>query len=137
MLSTHGGHNKVKGQIRLWILGQPPRKSNSRRIVSNRRTGKPMLIKSQKALDWIESALHQIPASAKQSVGGPNEPLCIHFWVTYETRRPDLSTELVMDTLQEAGVIKDDRYVFEKHEYKIIDKDNPGVELLIEEARNV
>lgn len=42
--------------ISFFIHGQPPRKSNSRQIVTNRRTGKPMLIKSAEALAWVSSA---------------------------------------------------------------------------------
>jgi hypothetical protein len=46
-------------EIRLRIAGQPPRKRNSRRIVY--RYGKngrrnPMVIKSRKALSWVEAA---------------------------------------------------------------------------------
>ena len=120
--------------IRLSIAGQPPRKSNNRRIVRDRRTGRPRVIKSSKAITWTQTAAHQIPPSARQAVGSPDQPLAITFWVRYASRRPDLSVELILDTLQAAGVIADDRYVFETHAYKEIDRDNPGVEILIEEA---
>ena len=121
--------------IELHIQGQPPRKSNNRRIVVNRRTGRPSVIKSQAALDWVKSALLQIPASAKQGVGSKDHPLCISFWVRYATRSPDLSVELILDVLQEAGVIADDRYVFEYHSYKAIDRENPGVDIIVEEIK--
>lgn len=120
--------------IRLNLTGQPPRKSNSRRIVRDRRTGKPRSIKSREALAWVKQALIEIPAQARQGVGSPNHPLAITFWVRYASRRPDLSVELILDTLQEAGVIADDRYVFETHAFKEIDRESPGVEILIEEA---
>jgi len=119
----------------LSFQGQPPRKSNSRQIVKNRKTGKPLVIKSQNALNWLEAAAYQIPAEAKQGVGSPDQSLRITFFVRYETRLPDLSTELIMDMLQENGVIADDRYVFEKVEHKIIDGGDPGVDVLIEETQ--
>lgn len=117
--------------IVLNIQGQPPRKSNSRRIVTNRKTGKPMVVKSKEALAWMEAAAWQIPDEAKCNVGRPDQLLRIELFVRYKTRQPDLSTELILDMLQKAGVIKDDRYVFEKAEYKQIDKENPGVDLVI------
>jgi len=119
--------------IRLHLTGQPPRKSNSRRIVRTRE-GRPRVIKSENALAWTKAALAQIPAEARAGVGSPDQPLAITFWIRYGTRRPDLSVELILDTLQKAGVIADDRYVFETHAFKEIDAEAPGVEILIEEA---
>jgi len=120
--------------IVLNIQGQPPRKSNSRRIVTNRKTGKPMVVKSKEALAWMEAAAYQIPDEAKCNVGRPDQLLRIELFVRYETRRPDLSTELILDMLQKTGVIKDDRYIFEKVEHKIIDREAPGVDLVITAA---
>jgi Holliday junction resolvase RusA-like endonuclease len=117
--------------IVLSIKGQPPRKSNSRRIVTNRGTGAPMVVKSRQALAWQEAAAWQIPAEARRKVGGRDQPLRITFFVRYASRRPDLSTELILDVLQRNNVIADDRYVFEKVEYKQIDKENPGVDVII------
>ena len=113
--------------ISFWIHGQPPRKSNGRQVVTNRRTGKPMLIKSPEALAWVDAALVQIPPEAKQGIGSAEHPVRATFYVYYETRRPDLSVELVLDTLQQAGVISDDRHVYEIHAHKWFDKDRPGV----------
>jgi len=121
--------------VHITIAGQPPRKSNSRRIVKSRRTGRPMLIKSKEALAWVASAKMQIPADIRGlQAGSAGRPLCISFWVRYTSRRPDLSVELILDTLQDAGVISDDRYVFEVHAYKAIDRANPGVDIIIEET---
>jgi len=113
--------------ISFFIHGQPPRKSNSRQIVTNRRTGKPMLIKSAQALAWVSSALDQIRPEDCQGIGSATQPLRATFHVYYETRRPDLSVELVLDTLQQAGVISDDRHVYECHAFKWFSKERPGV----------
>ena len=120
--------------IRLTLTGQPPRKSNDRRIVTGP-GGRPRSIKSAKAIAWAKAAQLSIPASARQGVGSPTQLLAITFWVRYSSRRPDLSVELILDTLQHAGVIADDRYVFEFHAFKEIDRENPGVDILIEEAQ--
>lgn len=118
--------------ITLWIEGQPPRKSNSRQIVTNWRTGKPISIKSRAARQWVQDAIRQIPAEAKQGLGNADKPLAITFVVWYKTRRPDLSIELVLDMLGEAGVISDDRHNYERHVYKMFDKERPGVWIKIE-----
>ena len=121
--------------IELWISGQPPRKSNSRKIVTNRRTGRPTVIKSAEARQWMADALKQIPAEARLGIGSADAPLSITFRVFYESRRPDLSVELILDTLQAAGVIADDRHVYEIHAYKHFSKDEPGVLVYIERRR--
>ena len=118
--------------IHLQLSGQPPRKSNSRRIVRNKRTGAPMLIKSKDALAWMRDADKQIPPEARQGLGSADRPLSITFWVRYASRRPDLSVELILDLLQKAGVISDDRHVYEYHAFKEFDSDAPGVEVLVE-----
>ena len=120
--------------IRLTLVDQPPRKGNGRRIVTGP-GGKTRSIKSAKALAWVAAAWEQVPASARQGVGSPTQPLAITFWVRYSSRLPDLSIELILDTLQHVGVISDDRYVFEFHAFKEIDRENPGVDILIEEAQ--
>jgi len=116
--------------ISLWINGQPPRKSNNRRIVYQ--GNRPRVIKSQKALDWTKSALLQVPDHAKLNLGSLDDPLCINMDIWYETRRPDLSGELVLDMLQKAGVIADDRYVYALHLYKHFDRAAPGVGIQIQ-----
>jgi Holliday junction resolvase RusA-like endonuclease len=119
--------------IHLSISGQPPRKSNSRRIVVNRRTGRPMLVKSAEALAWMEGADLQIPADARRRLGSAARPLSVTCRVRYKSKRPDLSVELILDLLQKAGVISDDRHVYEFHAYKGFDRDEPGVEVWVEE----
>ena len=121
--------------ISLFIHGQPPRKSNSRQIVTNRRTGRPMLIKSAEALAWVNSALEQIRPEDCQHIGSAEHPIRATFNVYYETRRHDLSVELVLDTLQKAGVISDDRHVYECHSYKGFSKERPGVYVKLEVIR--
>lgn len=118
-------------EIFLRIAGSPPRKSNGRRIVTAP-NGKPRSIKSEAALQWVESAIWQIPESARQRLGSAKRPLVVSCWIVYTSKRPDLSAELVTDMLQEANVISDDRHIYEMHLYKEFDKDG-RVDILIEE----
>jgi hypothetical protein len=46
-----------------------------------------------------------------------------------------MSYELILDMLQKTDVISDDRWVYETHAHKTIDRDNPGVDIVIEVCR--
>ena len=49
--------------------------------------------------------------------------------VFYPSRRSDLACDLVYDCLQATGVVANDRYITEKHEYLRVDPLNPRVEI--------
>ncbi len=117
--------------IRLEILGHSPRKSNSRRIVKNKRTKKPMIIKSSAALDYATMFAKQVPGWAKQCLGGPYDPLFLLAEVYYRTHASDLSVELIKDLLQTNEVIVDDRYVKGELLFNRVDKDNPRAVLTL------
>ena len=97
------------------VLGEPASKSNSRRLV--RIKGKVRIIKSEKALNY------------KKQVNKPSEPiegdveLGVVVW--YATRRPDLDVSLIMDLLQDAEVIVNDRQIKIIRAYHQLDKENP------------
>lgn len=111
-----------------WLPGQPPRKSNSRKIVTNPRTGSPMVIKSLQARRWAQAAIADIgPELRHLKLGSAERPLRILFECFYETRRPDLSVELVLDVLERAGVISNDRHIYEYTARKFFSRERPGV----------
>ena len=122
--------------IQIWIFAYPPSMKNQRKIVHNPRTGKPMVIKSERARLWVETALQQITGDKKLGWGSLDDPLraTVHVW--YLDRRPDLDCALVFDMLQEAGVISNDRYIYEKHLFKHFVGDGQhqadGIEITIE-----
>lgn len=127
--------------LTIHLYGQPPRKSNARQVVyrtrrtsSGEKTRIPMVIKGAKAQKWVRDALKQITGDKRLGVGSARCPLKITFHVYYKTKRPDLSIELILDTLEEAGVISNDRHVYETHAYKRFTKYHPGVDIFIEEA---
>jgi Holliday junction resolvase RusA-like endonuclease len=108
-----------------WLPGQPPRKSNSRMVVRNR--GRTRVIKSAEARAWTQRALLAIPPDLQLELGSADKPLRILFEVFYESRRPDLSVELVLDALEKADVISNDRHVYEYTAKKLFSRDLPGV----------
>lgn len=113
------------------IIGQPPRKSNQRRIVSRGRgkNARPMLIRSADALRYEKDFIQQVVGTHKQEWGSLKEDLRIDINVWYTSRRPDLSIELIKDCLTKARVIKDDRYIREERTNGYVDKENPRISI--------
>jgi len=108
-----------------WLPDQPPRKSNSRKVVRIR--GRTRVIKSAKARAWTARALAEMRSIGNLQLGSADRPLRIVFEVFYETRRPDLSVELVLDAIEKAGVISNDRHVYEYTAHKFFSRERPGV----------
>lgn len=115
--------------VKLKIAGAPPSMKNSRRLVTIR--GQARFIRSSKALDWEQGALLQIPKS-KVGLLPAKTPLRLTATIFYPSLRQDLDDGLLCDVLQRAGVVDNDRYLFEKVLRREVDKKNPRVECSIE-----
>jgi Holliday junction resolvase RusA-like endonuclease len=126
------------------ILGEAASKANSRKLVKI--NGKTRFIKSEKARDYEQAALLQIPAEAKQMLSGR---LRVTLRIWYASERPDLDESVILDVLQarfkgkgksrvliRRGVYLNDRQIREKHVYHGIDKQNPRAEIEIEAIRD-
>jgi len=107
------------------ILGEPASKSNQRQIV--RMGGKPRLIKSKKALSYARQFHLQAPRMPLR------EPILgdVLMWcrIHYATRRPDLDESLIMDALQAAEIIGNDRQIKAKVVLWALDRENPRSEI--------
>src|SRR5437016_12688965 len=102
---TQGCRDAVK-PIMLTITGTVVSLKNSRRLVRNRRTGKPFSIKSADADRYVRDFVAQIPAKYRGlKLGSLEHPLHVSIVVYYPSFRSDLSLEIVYDALQLAGVI--------------------------------
>ena len=97
---------------------------NQRRIVTNRRTGKPMSIKSQEAIDYETAFLLRCPQSHRIGFSG-DVSLKVRVW--YPSKRNDLDIEFLKDLLQKAGIITNDRQIVHQEAWKGLDKENPRV----------
>jgi len=111
------------------IKGKPERKSNSRRIVRNKKTKKMLVIKSQEALIYADSFAKQVPDSAKVGVGNKDEILALWANVYYPSNRQDLSIEMIKDLLEKNGVVANDRWIKAHLVFGAIDRENPRVDL--------
>jgi hypothetical protein len=120
----------------IWLPGQPPRKSNQRVLRTNPATGKPLITRSDKAIQWEAWILTTMPSWCKFGAGGPTQPLAIDALCFYGSNLPDLSTEAIQDCLQRAGVITNDRYVLFVSASKIVDKHLQGALVTISDMDN-
>ncbi|MBE0428129.1 MAG: RusA family crossover junction endodeoxyribonuclease [Nitrospirae bacterium] len=118
--------------MRFVIFGEPASKANSRQIVFNKRTLKPQVIKSKKANQYLENFIFQCPKPKKPIES--SVALTAHIY--YASNRPDLDESIIMDGLQKARVLKNDRLITQKHIYKHIDRKNPRAEIKIEYLKN-
>jgi Holliday junction resolvase RusA-like endonuclease len=106
-------------EICLEIFGEPASKANSRRLVA--RGGKPMFIKSEKALTYAESFKQQ----CTHNVHTPFDcDVCVEMTIYYASRRPDLDESLILDLLQGVAYLND-RQVKRKVIDWGLDKENP------------
>ena len=125
--------------ISFTVKGEPASKANSRQIVTIK--GKPAVIKSKKARDYVKIFALQCRT--------PEFPLDCDVRVTmtifYASRRPDLDESVILDCMQAkrytrpdgaveyyGGIYKNDRQVKEKHIYWALDKENPRAEIRVE-----
>jgi Holliday junction resolvase RusA-like endonuclease len=90
-------------------------------------------IKHPKAAAFERDFAYQVRPEHRLNLGSPKQPLRANVSVWYPSRRQDLSAEIVYDLLQKCGIIANDRFVVEKHEYAHVDPKNPRVEIIIEE----
>ena len=106
------------------IDGMLPSMKNQRRIITNRRTGKPMSIKSQGAMEYEAHFLSKI--NNKDKIGY-KDPVSLKVRVWYPSRRNDLDIEYLKDLIAKAGIIENDRQVYHMEAWKGKDKDHPRV----------
>ena len=109
------------------IYGQVPSKSNGYKIITI--SGHSSLAKTKALKDYERKFYLQCPLRGEEIA----EPFAIDMDVYYNSNRPDLDNafKIVLDCLQLCKAIKNDRYCFEIHARKLVDKVNPRLELSI------
>lgn len=111
------------------IYGLPPSKSNAYRIIA--KCGHGSLAKTEATKKYEESFFMQC--------GLRNANITKRYKLTvdvyFSSDRPDLDNALkvIEDCLQSCGAVKNDRLCSEIHARKLIDKENPRIEFVIEE----
>jgi len=94
-----------------------------------------MVIKSKEARDYVDAFTLQARAQGVcLGLGDKDALLRVSGDIYYRDKhRADLSIELILDCCTKSGIIKDDRYVVWHDVKKRQDKENPRIELTIEE----
>jgi hypothetical protein len=104
--------------ITFTALGEPASKANSRKMVTIR--GRPALIKSQKARDYVKYFETQCPILEVPTT----DDVQVEMMIYYASRRPDLDESLILDCMQ-CRIYKNDRQVKQKFIYWGLDRENP------------
>lgn len=120
--------------MKLVVPGDCPSKKNGKRIITNHRTGKPMIISSARHNDWEKGA---IAALTLQFAGYrvTDYPVALGLTFYFKDRRAhdlDNVAASIMDVMTKAGILEDDSTKFVNRltlEYGGVDKEDPRVEI--------
>lgn len=120
--------------IKFTIPLAPVTKKNSQRIVTNRATGRPMVMPSKQYKQYEREAAYFIPHRANP-INYPVNVKCLFYMPT--KRKCDLTNllEAIDDILVNVGLLADDNYtIIESHDGSRVyyDKANPRTEVYIE-----
>ena len=125
--------------IELTYHGAVYSKKNSKRIIVNRRTGRPQIISNQRAREMEVAMAKEFQAQAagvkwKADTNATYE-VSIFIWTKDRTRRDlDNQATSILDALVAAGVIPDDstKYVTSLYvEFMGVDKNDPRAEVMV------
>jgi hypothetical protein len=126
------------GQLSGCIHSKLPSMKNGRRILYQRtwKGTRPVSAKSQEAIAFMERVRTAYwEAIAARTLDATHVPLegrlAIDVRVYQESRRADLDIELLCDALQGAGLIRNDRDLWEKRAVREIDRRRPRVEFTV------
>lgn len=106
------------------IFGNLPSLKNRRRLIPGKGARRPLIIKSAECMEYERMFLAHI--TPKQRIGYDG-PVSVKVRVHYQSRRSDLSTELLFDLIQKAGIIKNDNQIMHVESWKGLDRENPRI----------
>jgi len=110
------------------IFGNLPSLKNRRRLIPAKGNRRAMIIKSQDAMSYEQAFLMAIPAKMRV---GYNGPVSLSARIYYQSRRSDLSVELLYDLVAKAGIILNDRQIMHCECWKGLSKESPRVHFTV------
>lgn len=123
----------MKEHHRFVILGKPPVKKNSQRIVVNKTTNARFIMPGSKYKKWHAHAVTQLKAQWRDEPHSGFVHVRAHFFLP-DLRRVDLSNllEAPADALEEAGVLENDYWISSwDGSRRLLDRNNPRIELTV------
>lgn len=125
--------------MRIVIPLAPITKKNSQRIVTNRKTNRPMIIPSTKYVEYEKACEWILAKQGKPKIDYPVNVKALYYMPT--RRRVDLTNlhEALHDILVKAGVLEDDNckiIVSTDGSRVLYDKINPRTEVYINEMED-
>lgn len=122
--------------LKLVYLGAVLSKKNSKRIITNRRTGAPMMVSNKSAKANEDSMIEQFSTQTlRLSEPIMNCKISIEIYEpNFQKRDLDNQATSILDALVKADVIKDDSYKCVQElniKYCGIDRENPRAEIKI------
>jgi Holliday junction resolvase RusA-like endonuclease len=122
----------------LVVSGDTPSKKNGKRIITNQRTGKPMIISSARHNEWERQAIAEL---VLQFAGYrvTDYPVALSLRFFFKNKRAhdlDNVAASVMDVMTKAGILEDDSTKFVDRltlSYGGVDATQPRVEIELSE----
>ncbi len=134
---------KPVDSVKLCYNGQIYSKKNSKRIITNRRTGKPQIISNQNAKSQEEDMAWELGCQARYHGWRPSPDSIFTIKINIvekDRRRRDLDNQAtaILDALVAGGVIPDDDSQHVRHlnvTYQGVNKEDPHATIEITEVR--
>ena len=112
------------------VEGRPVSGANSQRIF--KAGGKRTVHKSKAAVAWRESAALQLRAQRGRTAPVATDcAVTLHIYRAVNAGDVDNFAKVILDAMQDAGVLDNDRHVAELHLYRHTDKARPRVEITV------
>lgn len=124
--------------MKLVIHGNVKAKKNNKRVVYNKRTGKPFIMTDKDTGDYMKDAISQLKEQFEgcKITGYPINVQMVFYYPTKHRKDIDNSMTTILDCMKTAGVIEDDDVTHVNELYSYFggyDKEDPRVEILLED----
>jgi Holliday junction resolvase RusA-like endonuclease len=119
--------------VRLIIMGRPRTKKTSANVAVNRKTGRRFPVASKYTKDWTSLAQRQM----RLQYTGPllTGPVIVNYRIYRGANMGDLGGfEAAIDDAMEGCVYKNDKQIIGRATLKLVDRENPRVEILVTAA---
>lgn len=115
------------------ILGSPQSKANSRRMVYNKQQKRVMFIKSEAAIDYLDTFRRQCPNLMYTKDGLLKGHLSVQIDIWYRSSRSDLDESIILDAMQGLIYENDNQIKYKLVIHRGVDKENPRSCIVVSE----